>query len=289
VLNCDSYLNCDAPSPNFGENADGFAVKSTTIGPGNIMRGCRSWNNSDDGFDFYYATGGIRLEDCWAFRNGINLWGLPTWNGDGNGFKLGDGAGPHVLIRCVAYDNPHNGIDVNGNTTGVTVYNCTGVKNAGPNFYFDEHSSSHVLRNNISHRGTVNIYAEIDDLYNSWNGFTVTDADFTSFDANGIDGPRQSDGELPEMSFLHLAAGSNLIDGGTNVGLPYSGIAPDLGAFEHIGGDCQPDGEVDLADLQCLADNWLSSGCGTCNGADFDGDSGVDAVDFAVMAENWME
>jgi len=31
---------------------------------------------------------------------------------------------------------------------------------------------------------------------------------------------------------LRLAAGSDLIDAGTNVGLPFNGTAPDLGAFE---------------------------------------------------------
>jgi hypothetical protein len=32
---------------------------------------------------------------------------------------------------------------------------------------------------------------------------------------------------------MHLAAGSKLIDKGTNVGLPFTGAAPDLGAFEY--------------------------------------------------------
>ena len=31
---------------------------------------------------------------------------------------------------------------------------------------------------------------------------------------------------------MHLAEGSDLIDSGTDLGLPYSGSAPDLGAFE---------------------------------------------------------
>jgi hypothetical protein len=37
---------------------------------------------------------------------------------------------------------------------------------------------------------------------------------------------------LPVLPFLHLTAQSPLIDKGTNVGLPYVGKAPDLGAFE---------------------------------------------------------
>ena len=88
---------------------------------------------------------------------------------------------------------------------------------------------------------------------------------------------------------MRLAAESDLIDGGTDVGLPYHYSAPDLGAFEYIDGDCQPDGNVDLADLECLADNWLGTDCGTCNGADFSGDSKVNFDDFAIMAENWLK
>jgi hypothetical protein len=44
---------------------------------------------------------------------------------------------------------------------------------------------------------------------------------------------RQSDGSLPETTLLHLASTSGLIDKGTNVGLTFSGSAPDLGAYEY--------------------------------------------------------
>jgi hypothetical protein len=37
---------------------------------------------------------------------------------------------------------------------------------------------------------------------------------------------------LPDVDFLHLASGSDLIDGGVDVGLDFDGSAPDLGAFE---------------------------------------------------------
>jgi hypothetical protein len=45
---------------------------------------------------------------------------------------------------------------------------------------------------------------------------------------------RKADGSLPDITFMHPAPGSALIDAGTNVGLPYSGQAPDIGAFETI-------------------------------------------------------
>jgi hypothetical protein len=49
---------------------------------------------------------------------------------------------------------------------------------------------------------------------------------------SGWDAPRQSDGSLPVLPDLCPAANSTLIDKGVDVGLPYQGRAPDLGAFE---------------------------------------------------------
>jgi hypothetical protein len=62
--------------------------------------------------------------------------------------------------------------------------------------------------------------------------FTVTNGDFVSIDTAGVRGPRKADGSLPDVDFMHLAQGSDLIDGGTDVGLPYIGTAPDLGYAE---------------------------------------------------------
>ena len=234
ILNVDSYENYDPQ--NNGENADGFAPKFD-VGPGNVLRGCRAYRNSDDGFDMWnedVANGnGVRVEDSWAFENGVNRWDDPAFDGDGNGFKLGHGTGAHELVRVLTWRNAKHGIDINGNQTGVTVYNSTGFDNGGDNFYFDEMSDVHVLRNNVSHDADVTIFPDIDDAFNTWNeGFAATDADFVSLDPAGLDGPRREDGSLPETGFMHLVAGSSLVNAGTDVGLPYAGAAPDLGAFE---------------------------------------------------------
>lgn len=295
VINCDSYLNYD-PYKN-GENADGFAAKgpslpsSRDIGPGNVFRGCRAWSNSDDGWDFWYAGNPVTVENCWAFHNGENIWGDPCFAGDGNGFKLGQGTGAHLVTRCLAYSNAHRGFDRNGNTTGTTVNNCTGMQNGSPNFYFDLNSSAFVLRNDISYSGTVQIAADVDDTYNTWNsGFSVGAADFVSLDPNGLDGPREPDGSLPKLAYLRLSPDSSLVDAGTTqVNLPFEGYAPDLGAFEYIAGDCHCDGDVDMEDLECFVDNWLDTDCGQCNGADFDGNNDVDFYDFAMLANNWLK
>ena len=73
--------------------------------------------------------------------------------------------------------------------------------------------------------------------YNSWNNppsVTVTSGDFVTTDFTANTGARQADGSLPVSSFLKLAAGSDLIDKGTNVGIAYTGSAPDLGAYEYV-------------------------------------------------------
>jgi hypothetical protein len=242
VLNCDSYLNYDAGKN--GEDADGFGARGSTnctscLGPGNVFRGCRAWSNSDDGFDLWWANNSVRLEDCWAFRNGENIWNDPNFRGDGNGFKLGQGGGEHIVVRCIAYKHQHNGFDLNRSktdATGVAVYNCTGVNNMDNNFKFSNPTTGaiHILRNNISYSGPATIGTLIDNSYNSWNsGFTVSVADFASLDPNGLDGPRGPDGSLPKLKFLHLAPASSLINAGIKVGQPFDGNAPDLGAFEY--------------------------------------------------------
>ena len=70
---------------------------------------------------------------------------------------------------------------------------------------------------------------------NSWDaatGVTVSAADFTSTDGSELKSTRKGDGSLPAISFLHLAAGSDLIDKGVDAGIAFAGKAPDLGAFE---------------------------------------------------------
>ena len=64
---------------------------------------------------------------------------------------------------------------------------------------------------------------------------TVNDNDFVSLDVNQLSKPRLSDGSLPDVTFLKLVETSDLIDVGLPVGLPYYGMAPDLGAWEYLG------------------------------------------------------
>ena len=86
-----------------------------------------------------------------------------------------------------------------------------------------------------------NIIMKLNDPYYDRNPIvTVTDADFVSLDWTEMTRARKSDGSLPDINFLKLAPGSDLIDAGINVGLPYYGNAPDIGYCENTAGSVTP-------------------------------------------------
>ncbi len=235
IHNCDSYANYD--SLTHGENADGFAPK-LDIGPGNIFRGCRAWNNSDDGWDFYESQNEVILDSCWSFDNGYNIWNDKSYQGDGNGFKVGGNYVPthHLLMNCVAFDNLGKGFDQNHNTAGVTVLNCTGIGNKNKNFSFPEVPTTGVdsLINNLSYRGgsSNSLESNLVQVKNSWNGFTVSDSDFLSLDISLAKSDRNADSSINATDLFKLSKSSKMIDAGTEVGIQFNGTAPDIGAFE---------------------------------------------------------
>jgi pectate disaccharide-lyase len=132
VLNCDSYENYD--KQNSGENADGFAAK-LYIGPGNAFRGCRSWNNADDGWDLFASDDVVTFDNCWAIANGKIGPSQNNTNGDGNGFKLGGaaragdanmGGAVHILKNCLAIENAACGFVRNNNPDVPQLTMCGG-------------------------------------------------------------------------------------------------------------------------------------------------------------------
>ncbi|HET6333095.1 MAG TPA: right-handed parallel beta-helix repeat-containing protein [Polyangiales bacterium] len=132
VINCDSYENYD--EANSGENADGFAAK-LYIGPGNVFRGCRAWNNADDGWDLFASDDVVVIENCWAISNGKIGPSQNNTNGDGNGFKLGGaaqagdqnmGGAVHQVKNCVSFENRACGYTRNNNTQVPQLSMCGG-------------------------------------------------------------------------------------------------------------------------------------------------------------------
>lgn len=239
VINCDAYYNID---PAEG-NADGFAVK-LNVGTGNSFKGCRAWQNSDDGWDGLLTAGFggnpyTTYDSCWAFLNGYRK-DLTASAGNGNGFKMGGNQELHdvLMTNCLAVHNRVKGFDQNNNKGSMTVYNCTGYKNKpnyGMNNYDPAAGKVMVVKNSISYLGqsadAIRAVATLTN--NSWQSPFVTDAnDFQSLDTSVLRAARNADGSLPAISFMKLVQGSDLINGGTNVGLPYNGSAPDLGYAE---------------------------------------------------------
>jgi hypothetical protein len=169
VLDCDSYRNVDRPT--HGENADGFAAKFQ-IGPGNVFRGCRAWENADDGFDLWKAPEPVRIEYSVAFRNGVDVWGIAGFTGNGNGFKLGGDyvAAAHVVIGCVAMDQPVRGFDQNNNMAGLTVEHCTAVR-CKFGFAFAKTTATgtpHVLRDNVARDAPARLVEGTVQERNQW-------------------------------------------------------------------------------------------------------------------------
>jgi Right handed beta helix region len=255
VLNCDAYQNQDYTSEDKkGGNVDGFGFHAPKGSVNNGFRGCRAWFNSDDGFDCISAGASVTIEHCWAFYNGYTTAFGPLR--DGNGFKAG-GYGntpksrlpdpiPHHIIRgCVAVQNKASGFYANHHPGGNDWLNDTAYGN-GTNFNLlgrnadntmDLPGRGHQLKNNLGFKGRTevsNLDASASDVRNNYFNLPVqvTDDDFVGLKQSDLTQPRQSNGDLPEISFLHLNRGSDLIDQGVDVGLPFAGTAPDLGAFE---------------------------------------------------------
>jgi hypothetical protein len=238
ILNCDSYRNYDAAT--HGGNADGFACKFSP-GPGNVFRGCRSWENGDDGWDLWQANTTVLVENCWTFRNGFNCFGDTNFMGNGNGFKLGGDYyfGPHQISHCISFGNAAHGYDQNNNNSGLIVDNNTGWANGRRNFNLNHgtNTTPHVVRNNLSFAGVQSdsFYAGTLLTNNSWQVVSSPAAgtnDLLSVDVSFAMPPRRDDGGLPDTPFLRPMPAGRLIDKGVYRGEPFQGAAPDLGAFE---------------------------------------------------------
>jgi len=269
ILNCDSYENFDyktggTSSPDYGGNADGFADKQYTNTGTNTYKGCRSWRNGDDGWDSYQKVGNTVYDSCWCysmapatfdmtdnirfktdsaswfyqFKNASGRYVMTNY-GNGNGFKLGGDYTGHnaTLHNCVSVGNKVKGFDQNNNNGTMTLYNCTSFNNKN-NYGFSNSSNGTLIIKNCASLNSISSNSfsckSVTQAYNSWNtGFSCVSTDFTSLDFTQMLNPRQSDGSLPEITLLHLTPTSGLIDMGTDVGFAFSGLAPDLGAFEY--------------------------------------------------------
>ena len=178
----------------------------------------------------------------------------------------------HTIRLDCAFYNKANGLYANHGIVSPYFYNNTSFNNGTDVDMIGLNgttvTSVGMLRNNLAYSnnghgllGDMTNGGPISDEFNSWDtslNVKVSNADFQSVafappascpaayaaggtrccaptDAScfaGMAGARNADGSLPVVPFLRLAAMSALIDKGTNVNLPFSGAAPDLGCFE---------------------------------------------------------
>ncbi len=145
ILDCDSHHNDDTQCD--GSNADGFGAKKGS-GAGNVFDGCRSWDNSDDGFDFYAWTDVVTVKSSWAFGQGGSTAGTGS---NGNGFKMGGDkvSAAHVMSSCFAFDNNETaggshvsdwGFTNNSNPATIKCTGCGAWNNKGGSFQSISHS-----------------------------------------------------------------------------------------------------------------------------------------------------
>ena len=169
-----------------------------------------------------------------------------------------------VAANCVGYgfyNNLYLGNNGNwGNNArffnNTAYHNYLGFYDRSGGNYPD--SCTSVYRNNIAWDATsvqdnfdplyevYFVYCNVAASHNTWDNVpyqwpgwvyddtvTISDADFVSLDATQLTRPRKNGIYLPDITFLNLRSGSDLIDAGKFVGLPYNGSAPDIGAFEY--------------------------------------------------------
>lgn len=251
ILNCDFHDNYDVQSG--GGNSDGLATAyMTSLTSTTTIRGCRAWNNGDDGIDNFENSGYVLIDSCWAWHNGY-IKGSNTPAGDGVGFKLGSdflttpagvGVVKRRLQRSLAFDNDNAGAHINEADFSTEIFNNIFFRNkiTGLNFHYN--NRVHYFRNNVSFGNTdkdveisgnsIRSNNSAGTAYND-GGWTLnaSAADFLSIDTSGVRNPRQADGSLPNINFLKFSAASDLIDQGLNIGLPFNGSAPDRGAYEY--------------------------------------------------------
>ena len=266
ILNCDSHDNYDPDGrQGDGQNADGFGVHYQTSGAITIIRGCRAWWNSDDGYDLISQEVPVIIENCWAMGSGYANYGTTKpKDGNGAGFKVGSSKTGirHIVRNCIAWKNEVQGFYANHSSGGNTWYNNTSYKNGRQ---YDMLASTwnasgkrkdgviltgskvHIMRNNIGFPNNNKNMNGVDSKFNTWDlNITPSEKDFLSIDdpsmtvknpsvttTLGALGPRQPDGSLPNVDFLKLAPESRMINAGTNVELPFEASAPDLGAYEY--------------------------------------------------------
>jgi hypothetical protein len=156
-------------------------------------------------------TSPITIQGSIAYGNGYNRWNIPSFSGDGNGFKLGGsgGTGPaagHTVSNSMSFGNAAHGFTDNGNTGAIVITRSTAHQNARTGFDVDGGSTSRLTANLAVGNATAVALGSSTASGNSWNiGGSWS---LLSTDPSATTGPRAADGTIVSSNFLVPANGA---------------------------------------------------------------------------------
>ncbi|MGW0860740.1 right-handed parallel beta-helix repeat-containing protein, partial [Streptomyces sp. NPDC002690] len=156
VLDSDFY---DNHGPD-GRGGVGLAIKFGS-GAGNLVRGCRTYDNADEGVDLGGFTSPVTVESNWSF-------------GNGNGFTLGGGntraVVAHVVRNNAAWDNTGQGFNDEGNPGRISLTRNTAYRNGVDGFHLT--TAAAVAQANVAAANGRDIALgdDVRSTGNSWDG-----------------------------------------------------------------------------------------------------------------------
>ncbi len=206
------------------KNGNGYGIKmgQSTYGTGHhTIKFCVAWKNKSSGFYANYTNAGSKWLNNTSYMNEDRAYSMASTLYDEDGkTRLAEvapltGDNAHVLKNNIAFPNKLSQIGEcweKISSQNIDHYvDCPAGENNTWNLKLDL---------------TEDDFESLDDP-----SMTVTGKDLSTI--AGILGPRKADGSLPNVDFLKLKKGSRAIDKGENLGFPFVGKAPDLGAFEY--------------------------------------------------------
>ena len=214
------YSDYGTKSPKNG-NGHGIKMGESTLGGGrHTIKFCVAWKNKSTGFYANYTGVGSKWINNTSYMNKDREFSMASTLFDSEGNRLAEvapltGDNAHVLKNNIAFPNKLSQIG-----------ECW-EKISSQNI-------DHYVECPAGENNTWNLKLDLTEAdFMSLNdpSMTVTGKDLSTI--AGILGPRKADGSLPDVDFLRLKKGSRAIDKGEDVGFPFAGNAPDLGAFEY--------------------------------------------------------
>ena len=214
------YSDYGRGNPSHG-NGYGIKMGESTLGGGrHTIKYCVAWKNKSSGFYANYTGVGSYWYNNTSYQNGDRSFSMASTLFDSEGNRLAEvapltGDKAHVLKNNIAFPNKLSQIG-----------ECWEK--------IESQNIDHYVECPAGENNTWNLKLDLtEDDFESLDdpSMTVTGKDLSVI--AGMLGPRKADGNLPDVDFLKLKKGSRAIDKGENIGFPFAGDAPDLGAFEY--------------------------------------------------------